>query len=95
METIIPAEIFWPIVHRHSHLPARTVTRYLECAGNGRSFYQTLLNRPAQGGQWRLGAYGINLGIAARPKNFQCNAKSGGALVIGCAKGEAGLTNPK
>jgi DMSO/TMAO reductase YedYZ molybdopterin-dependent catalytic subunit len=40
-------------------LPARTVTRYLECAGNGRSFYQTLLNRPAQGGQWRLGAYGI------------------------------------
>lgn len=40
-------------------LPAKTVTRYVECAGNGRSFYQSLLNKPAQGGQWHLGAYGI------------------------------------
>lgn len=40
-------------------LPARTVTRYVECAGNGRSFFASLMNRPAEGGQWRLGAYGI------------------------------------
>jgi hypothetical protein len=40
-------------------LPATTVTRYVECAGNGRSFYDSLLNNPAQGGQWHLGAYGI------------------------------------
>ena len=40
-------------------MPATTVTRYVECAGNGRSFYKTLLNNPAQGGQWHLGAYGI------------------------------------
>lgn len=40
-------------------LPSRTVTRYIECAGNGRSFYQTLMNKPAQGGQWKLGAYGV------------------------------------
>jgi len=40
-------------------LPSKTVTRYVECAGNGRSFFQTLLNKPAQGGQWHLGAYGV------------------------------------
>ncbi len=40
-------------------LPTKTVTRYVECAGNGRSFYASLLNNPAQGGQWHLGGYGI------------------------------------
>jgi DMSO/TMAO reductase YedYZ molybdopterin-dependent catalytic subunit len=40
-------------------MPSRTVTRYIECAGNGRSFYASLMNKPAEGGQWRLGAYGI------------------------------------
>lgn len=40
-------------------LPSKTVTRFVECAGNGRSFYDTLLKKPAQGGQWKLGAYGI------------------------------------
>jgi sulfane dehydrogenase subunit SoxC len=40
-------------------MPPVTMTRYLECAGNGRSFYTSLLNNPAQGGQWHFGAYGI------------------------------------
>lgn len=40
-------------------LPSVTVTRYLECAGNGRSFFKTLLEQEAQGSQWLLGAYGI------------------------------------
>ncbi|MBI4295537.1 MAG: sulfite oxidase [Chloroflexi bacterium] len=40
-------------------MPARTVTRFVECAGNGRSFFATLMDRPAEGGQWRLGAYGV------------------------------------
>jgi DMSO/TMAO reductase YedYZ molybdopterin-dependent catalytic subunit len=40
-------------------LPTKSVIRYVECAGNGRSFYASLLNKPAQGGQWHLGAYGI------------------------------------
>ncbi len=40
-------------------MPSTTVTRYVECAGNGRSFYSSLLNKAAQGGQWHLGAYGI------------------------------------
>ncbi len=40
-------------------LPTTTVTRYVECAGNGRSFYASMLDKPAQGGQWRLGGWGI------------------------------------
>ena len=40
-------------------LPARTVTRFVECAGNGRSLFDTLLEKPALGEQWHLGAYGI------------------------------------
>ncbi len=40
-------------------LPSKTITRFVECAGNGRSFFDTLLKKPAQGGQWRLGAYGV------------------------------------
>ena len=40
-------------------LPYTTVTRYLECAGNGRAFYDSMLNREAQGPQWHFGGYGI------------------------------------
>jgi sulfane dehydrogenase subunit SoxC len=35
------------------------VTRYVECAGNGRALYNELLHKPAQGSQWHLGAYGV------------------------------------
>lgn len=40
-------------------LPCTTVTRYLECAGNGRAFYDSLLNKKAEGVRWRLGGWGI------------------------------------
>lgn len=40
-------------------LPSRTFTRYLECAGNGRSFYESMLKKKAMGPQWHLGGYGI------------------------------------
>jgi len=40
-------------------MPSVTITRYVECAGNGRSFFTSLLNNPAQGSQWKLGAYGV------------------------------------
>lgn len=40
-------------------MPSVTITRYLECTGNGRSFYETFLEQPGQGSQWKLGAYGI------------------------------------
>jgi len=40
-------------------LPSRTFTRYLECAGNGRSFFESVLKKKAMGSQWHFGGYGI------------------------------------
>jgi sulfane dehydrogenase subunit SoxC len=40
-------------------LPSVSVTRFVECAGNGRSFFEITYGNRAQGGQWRLGAIGV------------------------------------
>ena len=39
-------------------LPSQSVVAYLECAGNWRSFFASVLGRAAEGGQWRTGAVG-------------------------------------
>ena len=40
-------------------MPALSVIRYVECAGNGRSFFQAAYGKKAQGTQWKLGAIGV------------------------------------
>jgi sulfane dehydrogenase subunit SoxC len=40
-------------------LPSVSVTRFIECAGNGRSFFEAAYGKRAQGGQWKLGAIGV------------------------------------
>jgi DMSO/TMAO reductase YedYZ molybdopterin-dependent catalytic subunit len=40
-------------------MPSRSVIRYVECAGNGRSFFATAYGKKAQGTQWKLGAIGV------------------------------------
>ena len=40
-------------------LPSVSVIRYVECAGNGRSFFEQAYGRRAQGTQWKLGAIGV------------------------------------
>jgi DMSO/TMAO reductase YedYZ molybdopterin-dependent catalytic subunit len=40
-------------------LPSRTVDAFVECAGNGRSFFGTQQGTPAAGSQWKLGAVGV------------------------------------
>jgi sulfane dehydrogenase subunit SoxC len=40
-------------------LPSVRRTRFIECAGNGRSFFDTQQGTPAPGSQWRLGAIGV------------------------------------
>ncbi|MDN5870192.1 MAG: sulfite oxidase [Nitrococcus sp.] len=40
-------------------LPSSTLTRFIECAGNARSFYAKFLDKPGQGTQWLLGGYGV------------------------------------
>ncbi|HEX7125000.1 MAG TPA: sulfite oxidase [Thermodesulfobacteriota bacterium] len=40
-------------------LPSVSVLRYVECAGNGRSFFEQAYGKRAQGTQWKLGAVGV------------------------------------
>ena len=40
-------------------MPSISVIRAVECAGNGRSFYQTAYGKEASGTQWKLGGIGI------------------------------------
>lgn len=41
-------------------LPAETtLTRFVDCAGNGRAFFSEIGGQMAQGTQWRLGAIGV------------------------------------
>lgn len=42
------------------NIPAETrVTRFVECAGNARVFFQEVLGQETSGTQWRLGAIGV------------------------------------
>lgn len=40
-------------------MESRTVSRYVECAGNGRSFFETIGGQKASGTQWLLGGIGV------------------------------------
>ncbi len=40
-------------------MPSVSVIRAIECAGNGRSFYETAYGRQASGTQWKLGGIGV------------------------------------
>jgi DMSO/TMAO reductase YedYZ molybdopterin-dependent catalytic subunit len=40
-------------------MESRTVSRYVECAGNGRSFFETIGGQRASGTQWLLGGIGV------------------------------------
>lgn len=40
-------------------LPSVSVIRFVECAGNGRSFFEAAYGKKAQGGQWKFGAIGV------------------------------------
>src|SRR5919109_3087268 len=40
-------------------MPSVSVIRTVECAGNGRSFFENAYGKKAQGTQWKLGAIGV------------------------------------
>jgi DMSO/TMAO reductase YedYZ molybdopterin-dependent catalytic subunit len=46
-------------LERLRRLPAVSLPAFVECAGNGRSFFASQQNTPAPGTQWRLGAVGV------------------------------------
>ncbi len=39
-------------------MPQTTITRVIECAGNGRRFFKEHFGKEGEGGQWRTGAIG-------------------------------------
>ena len=40
-------------------LPSRSVIAFVECAGNGRGFFNEFMGKTASGTQWRLGGIGV------------------------------------
>jgi len=40
-------------------MPSVSVIRYVECAGNGRSFFAAAYGKKADGTQWKLGGIGV------------------------------------
>jgi hypothetical protein len=40
-------------------MPSETVTHFMECAGNGRSFFGSQQGTPVPGSAWKLGAVGV------------------------------------
>jgi DMSO/TMAO reductase YedYZ molybdopterin-dependent catalytic subunit len=40
-------------------MPARSISAFVECTGNGRSFYTGQQNQPVTGSPWKLGAVGV------------------------------------
>lgn len=40
-------------------MPSVSVLRFIECAGNGRSFFEAAYGKKPQGTQWKLGAVGV------------------------------------
>ena len=55
-------------------LPQTTLTRTLECAGNGRRFFMETFGVEAQGGQWGLGAIGTAAWTGVRLRDLLARA---------------------
>jgi sulfane dehydrogenase subunit SoxC len=77
-------------------MPSRTVTRYVECAGNGRAFFGEMLQRPAQGTQWHLGAYGVAewTGVPLSDLLNRANVKPSAVDVVASGLDVAGVRRP-
>jgi sulfane dehydrogenase subunit SoxC len=72
-------------------LPFKTLTRYLECAGNGRSFYESMVKKKAMGSQWHFGGFGIAewTGVQMRELLSRAGVKSSAVEVM-----PVGIDNP-
>lgn len=59
-------------------LPSVSVIRAIECAGNGRSFFETQQGQRASGTQWKLGAIGVAkwTGVPLRLVLERCGLKN-------------------
>ncbi len=79
-------------------MPSRTQANWIECAGNGRSFFATFGGKPAQGGQWLLG--GISVGewagvpLADILNKAQVKSSAVDVLLEGLDEGKVGRPIP-
>jgi DMSO/TMAO reductase YedYZ molybdopterin-dependent catalytic subunit len=77
-------------------LPAVTLTRSLECAGNGRAFFAERQGREAPGVPWRLGAVGVAewTGAPLREVLERARVKASAHDVMAESLDEVGMRRP-
>jgi DMSO/TMAO reductase YedYZ molybdopterin-dependent catalytic subunit len=65
-------------------LPSQSLTAFIECAGNGRSFFGTQQGTPAAGTQWKLGGIGVARwrGVALRDVLERAGLRRGAVDVL-------------
>lgn len=77
-------------------MPAKTVTRFIECAGNGRSFFNELLGKPASGTQWVTGGYGVAewTGVPLADVLEKAGLKKSAVSIMASGMDESGFEKP-
>ncbi|MEZ4726605.1 MAG: molybdopterin-dependent oxidoreductase [Caldilineaceae bacterium] len=77
-------------------MPAQTVTRFVECAGNGRSLFDRILDNPAQGTQWLTGGYGVGTwtGVPLSALLEQAGLNDAAVSIMASGLDEAGFEKP-
>lgn len=77
-------------------MPSRTVTRFIECAGNARSMYDKFLGKPGQGTQWLTGGYGIATwtGVSLRDILKRADVKETAVSIMAFGLDEAEFKKP-
>lgn len=77
-------------------MPNKTVTRFVECAGNGRSLYAELLGKPAQGTQWATGGYGVAewTGVPLSNVLEQAGLKDSAVSIMASGLDDSGFEKP-
>ncbi len=77
-------------------MPSKTVTRFIECGGNGRSLFNELLGKPGQGTQWFTGGYGVAewSGVPLSGVLEQAGLKNSAVSIMAYGLDESGLHKP-
>jgi DMSO/TMAO reductase YedYZ molybdopterin-dependent catalytic subunit/mono/diheme cytochrome c family protein len=78
------------------NMPAQTVTRFVECAGNGRALFDRILEEPAQGTQWTTGGYGIGSWTGVLLSNIleQAGLRETAVSIMASGLDESGFEKP-
>jgi DMSO/TMAO reductase YedYZ molybdopterin-dependent catalytic subunit len=77
-------------------MPGKTVTRFVECAGNARSLYNEIMGKPAQGTQWGTGGFGIAewTGVPLADVLDKAGLKKSAVSIMASGLDESGFKKP-